>query len=202
MRIALIGKSGKMGKVLAELIEEDPTLSLSDDPSDVVIDFSSPEGTLAAIALDKPLVCGTTGLSEETMELLKDLSLRVPVLYSPNFSLAVAALFEICEGIGCKLATLGETTIEEIHHTEKKDSPSGTALKLAALLKIDPTLITAKREGSTTGIHKLKFLLNDEELEIRYEAYSRKAYARGALAAAKFIYQKPPGFYPLNQIFH
>ena len=201
MYVQLVGRSGKMGRVLEELIEADPDLSIADEDCDVVIDFSTPEGTLSAIAMGKPLICGTTGLPESTMKLLENLGEKVPVLYSPNFSMGMNFCFEVCKDLGKKLGRLGSVSIEEVHHTEKKDSPSGTALKFAHLLDTDPSEIIAKREGDVVGKHTIKFSLGDEEVEIRYEAFSRKAYATGALHAAKILYGKSPKLYALNELF-
>ncbi len=199
--ISLVGASGKMGQALHELIDGDPEVEYLESGGDVLIDFSSPEGTRAAIAQNKPLVCGTTGLSKEVILELEELSKRVPVLYSPNFSIGMNLLFEFLEMMGEKLKKFSTIEIEETHHTEKKDSPSGTALKLAELIRVDPTEISAKRVGDVFGIHQLQFLFDDETLSISHEAHSRKAFAQGALVAAKFILKKPARIYSFREIF-
>jgi len=198
VNFTLVGKNGKMGKAVAALAETDPEFELALE-GDVVIDFSSPEGTRAAIAMGKPLVCGTTGLGEEIFESMRELATRVPVLYSPNFSLGICLLFEMMEAFAEKLKRFGSVSIEEIHHTEKRDSPSGTALKLGHLLGIDE--IEAKRQGDVVGIHQVKVSFDSEELLIRHESHSREVFARGALNCAKFLLTRPPKMYQLSDIF-
>ena len=198
VNLTLVGKNGKMGKAVAALAQADPEFELALE-GDVVIDFSSPEGTKVAIAMGKPLVCGTTGLSREIFEEMRELATRVPVLYSPNFSLGICLLFEMMEAFAEKLKRFGSVSIEEIHHTEKKDTPSGTALKLGQLLGIDE--IEAKRQGDVIGIHQVKVSFDSEELLIRHKSHSREVFARGALTCAKFLLTKPPKMYQLSDIF-
>lgn len=198
LKISLIGKSGKMGKALTALIAEDPDIELSEQ-GDVLIDFSHPEGTKKAIAAGKPLVCGTTGLSEAIMQELHFLSQKVPVLYSPNFSLGMALCFEIVEALKMKTQFFNHIEIEETHHLQKADSPSGTAKKLGELL--DVHTISSKRCKDVVGIHQIDFFLADEKICLRHEAASRLAFAKGALAAAKFIHERPAKFYSLKDLF-
>lgn len=196
--ITLIGSNGKMGRAIASLIEQDPDLHLCED-GDLVIDFSAPLGTKKAIAMGKPLVCGTTGLSSEIFTAMEDLSKRVPVLYSPNFSLGISLLFEMLESYKKKLKRYADLSISETHHTQKKDSPSGTALKLGEILQTDA--IVAHRVGSVCGIHEVKVCFEDETLTFGHEALSRNAFAKGALVAAKYIYHRPAKMYRLCEIF-
>ncbi|NGX38643.1 MAG: 4-hydroxy-tetrahydrodipicolinate reductase [Chlamydiae bacterium] len=199
VKVFLVGASGKMGQMVATLAEKDPEVELS-DVGDVVIDFSTPEGTRAAIALGKPLVSGTTGLSEEIFNELAALSKRVPVLHSPNFSLGIALCFEMLEQMSAKLKKFSQIEIQEIHHTQKVDAPSGTALKMAEILGVDK--VHSERIGDVVGIHQVNFLFNNEKLSLRHEALSREAFAQGALVAAKFLFNKPPKLYSLGEVFH
>lgn len=201
VNIALVGASGKMGKALFPLIEGDPRVDYVEDGGDVVIDFSAPEGTRKAIAMGKPLVCGTTGLSKEIFKEMDQLAKQVPVLYSPNFSLGMALFFEILEKMGKKLNQFSTLQIEETHHTEKRDKPSGTALRLCELLAGDPAEIVSNRVGDVAGTHQVDFLFDRERLSIRHEAHSREAFAEGALQAAKFLFNKPAKLYSLSEIF-
>ena len=199
VKIALVGTSGKMGQMVSSLAKKDPEIELS-DAGDVVIDFSTPEGTRAAIALGKPLVTGTTGLSKEIFSELAELAKRVPVLHSPNFSLGIALCFEMLEQMSARLKKFSQIEIQEIHHTQKADSPSGTALKMAEILGVDE--VHAERVGDIVGIHQVNFLFNNEKLSLRHEALSREAFAQGALIAAKFLFNKPPKLYSLSDVFH
>lgn len=186
-----------MGQAIQELVEKDPLLEIASD-GDVVIDFSRSDGTKKAIAMEKPLVCGTTGLDTETLEELLELSKRVPVLYSPNFSIGMAACFELLPTLKKHLGT-SKISIHEIHHTHKIDSPSGSAKRMGELLGTDR--ITSLRTDEVVGIHEVEFLLDNEKIVLRHEAFSRKAFAEGAIAAAKFIYDQSPGLYSLKDIF-
>jgi len=198
VEIFLMGKEGKMGKMVRELAEKDPEVEVVEG-GDVVIDFSSPEGTKKAIAMQKPLVCGTTGLSEEIMEQLHALSEKVPVLYSPNFSLGMALCFEMLTFLKKRLKKQAKITIEETHHTQKIDAPSGTAKRMAKILEVEEVL--SHREGNVTGIHQVDFLLANEKITLSHEALSRASFAEGALMAAKFIWNQPPKFYSILDVF-
>jgi 4-hydroxy-tetrahydrodipicolinate reductase len=197
VKIALVGASGKMGKLLTALAEKDDALEFADE-ADVVIDFSTPEGAKKAIAMGKPLVCGTTGLSEGVMEELRQLAKEVPVLYSPNFSVGVNLCFEILFLLKERAAD-AKILLEETHHTQKKDSPSGTAKKMAEILEVNE--VTAHRQGDVVGTHKVQFLLEGETITLEHNALSREIYAIGALKAAKFLVDKSPGFYAFRDIF-
>jgi len=198
VRLSLIGASGKMGQMISELASKDPELEIVDD-GDVVIDFSSPEGTKKAIAMGKPLVCGTTGLSEEIFRDLQKLAKEVPVLYSPNFSLGIALCFEMLDQMAEKLKKFSKISIKEIHHTQKVDSPSGTAKRLGELLETEN--ITAERIGDVIGVHQVNFLFDEEELILKHEVFSRKAFAHGAIVAAKYLFNRPAKYYKLSDVF-
>ncbi len=111
----------------------------------------------------------------------------------------MALCFEMLEGAREQLKKFCEITIQETHHRHKVDAPSGSALKLAEFLDIDA--IQSERIGEVIGTHQVNFSLNDEQISLKHEAFSRKAFARGALLAAKFIFNKPPKFYTINDVF-
>lgn len=201
VKLALVGSRGKMGQALLGLIAKDDSFSLDPSQPDVVIDFSSPEGTKKAIQMGRPLVCGTTGLSEEIFEQLEDLATKVPVMYSPNFSLGMNLLFEVVEQLGSRLKKYAQVQIEETHHLEKKDTPSGSSIQLAKLLGISPKKILSKREEGVVGEHQVKFLFANEALTFQHQAFHRDAFAHGALLAAKFLLNKSPRLYSLDEIF-
>lgn len=190
--ITLVGKGGRIGKVLSALILEDPELKLDQD-GEIVIDFSSPEGTKKAISLQKPLVCGTTGLSDDTMQELIHLARLVPVIYSPNFSIGITLCFEILAFLKDKQKFFTNVTIQESHHKNKKDTPSGTALKMGEIM--DCKKILSQRTAEEVGKHEIDFFLANEKISLRHEASSREAFAHGAILAAKYIYNREPKFY-------
>lgn len=187
-----------MGRAVEQLALESGEFELAEEEGDLVIDFSSPEGTRHAIELGKPLVCGTTGLPEEIFASMEDLATRVPVLYSPNFSLGMALMLEVVEVFAEKFNRVSQVSIEEVHHTQKRDTPSGTARKLGALLHSDA--IVSKREGEVIGIHQVNLSLDGQQLSIRHEAQSRRAFAQGALLGAKFLLNRPPKIYQLREV--
>jgi 4-hydroxy-tetrahydrodipicolinate reductase len=196
MKIYLVGANGRMGQTVAKLA---PSIAASPKEADAIIDFSSPEGTKSALAAaleyKLPLVVGTTGLPDH---LFDEPSTLIPILASPNFSLGIAlylkwlpALREQLPGARC--------TIIETHHAKKKDAPSGTALKLAEALGV-PASIESIREGETIGEHRIILNFEGEMLELRHAALSREAFAKGALAAANFLVNKPAGLYTLADL--
>jgi 4-hydroxy-tetrahydrodipicolinate reductase len=193
---------------------------------DVVIDFSSPEGSRiaaeACAAAGAGLVSGTTGLGPVETEAFETASRRVAVLWAPNFSLGVVALRR---ALGAALEALpGSWDVEvvERHHRRKADSPSGTALLLAreaavrrgyeesALRfgrhgKVGPRAaaeigIHAVRGGTWVGDHAVLLAGEGEWLEIRHVAQDRAAFAHGALAAARFVARARPGRYTLDDL--
>ncbi|MDN3505945.1 MAG: dihydrodipicolinate reductase C-terminal domain-containing protein [Simkaniaceae bacterium] len=185
-----------MGQIVTKLADEDSEVEVADE-GDVVIDFSSPEGTKKAIALGKPLVCGTTGLDEDVMKELETLSKIVPVLYAPNFSLGMALSYEMLGFLKKNLDA--EVFIEETHHTKKADTPSGSAKKMAEILETEN--VVSHRVDEVVGTHKVEFLFGKEKITLQHEALSREIFAQGAIAAAKFIFGKPPKFYSISDIF-
>jgi 4-hydroxy-tetrahydrodipicolinate reductase len=196
---------------------------------DVVIDVSEPEAIAeicrACVAEKKALVVGTTGHSPAQLKLLRETGQRIAVLHAPNFSVGVNALF----WLACKTADLlGEgfdIEISEMHHRDKKDAPSGTAKRLADILamarKLDPEKslrhgregITGYRGPEEIGIHSLRggdvvgdhtvvFAGAGERIELTHRASSRETFARGALRAARWIVDKPAGFYGMDDVLH
>ena len=214
MKIGIIGVTGRMGKAVLACAERDSELSClwgisSHDqkttplPSvDVIIDFSLPDALsdnlLLAEKLNTPIVIGTTGIDEKK---LVPFSKRLPIFWSPNFSLGLFAQALSVEIIA-KLLPSMDTSIEETHHTHKKDSPSGSALFLKKILeKTGATpLVTSKREGDIVGIHSVLFSGEEEKLTVSHEAFSRDAFAKGAITAAKFLRKQPPGLYRMHDL--
>ena len=196
-----------MGKTILAFVSEHPEYQVvpSLKEADVIIDFSSPEGTLSALNAaqqnDLPLVIGTTGLTEEIEEKIKSVSAFTPVLYSPNFSFGIALVLKILPEIVKNITGNCSYKIIESHHIHKKDSPSGTAIKLAESINPNVT-IESIREGDVIGEHRIFFNLEGETLELRHEALSRDAFAHGALIAAKFLVNKQAGLYTLMDLFH
>ncbi len=180
-------------------------------PTQVLIDFTHASATdrhlAAALRLGKNLVIGTTGLSEKTRSSLKRSSGRIAILQSANMSRGVSFLYELASRAAQVLGEGYDIEITETHHRTKKDAPSGTALELARLIaqvkgwdskRAGAIAIHSLRGGDVVGEHTVSFLGEGEILELVHRATSRDAFARGALAAAKFIAGRKKGLYNMR----
>ncbi len=193
---------------------------------EVVIDFTNPQATVefVKIAVEKnnKMVIGTTGFSQQQMDFIKKSSEKIPILISPNMSYGVNCLFEIIQ-FAADILKGYETEIIEIHHHFKKDSPSGTAKKIAEIIcksknyspekvlkygRVGKTGERTKEEigmhsvriGDIVGEHTVLFGGKGEIIEITHRCYNREAFAIGALEAAKFIYKKEKGIYEMKEV--
>ena len=171
-----------------------------------VIDFSSPEGFIACINFcienKLPLISGTTGLSDEHLEIVSTAKKSIPILLASNMSLGIANLKSSIEQYLLSISTPSKCKIIEIHHTNKKDSPSGTAIEIQSFLenlpesKIDsPIDVQSHRIGNIFGIHRIIFENAEGITTLQHIANSRNVFARGALHAAKWIHSKKIGEY-------
>jgi len=162
---------------------------------DAVIDFTTPEAAVqnirACLANGARVVVGTTGWYQHLRD-LQDLCARkqAALLYSSNFSVGVQALFRVARELAAAVPHY-RFSITETHHASKKDAPSGTALSLQRILesaapeqKIE---IVSKREGEVPGIHRIEARSENDCLELRHEAFSRRGFADGAVRAAEWI---------------
>src|SRR5262245_50809190 len=201
-----------------------PELPLSARP-DVVIDFSTPEGTMAIVKACEgrkiPIVIATTGHSDAQRRDIESAAHATAVLFSPSMSLAVNLLFKLVQDAATALRGKGfDVEIVERHHRFKKDSPSGTAMHFARVVQqaMDiPNLVHGRegmvgerpateigvhagRAGDNVGEHTIIFSTLGETLELVHKAYSRDSYARGALLAAKFLANRPAGRYTMADV--
>ena len=174
---------------------------------DVLVDFTVPEAT--EVNLDfvakykKALVLGTTGLSDAQLSKVEEISRVVPVVFTPNMAIGVNVLFSILPEIAKRLGPDYSIEIVEAHHKTKKDAPSGTAKKLAEILKeaVKREIPThSVRLGDIVGDHTIIFCGNSERIEIKHQAHSRDLFALGALRAAKWIFGKPAGLYSMQDV--
>jgi 4-hydroxy-tetrahydrodipicolinate reductase len=207
----------------AVTIADDPAPVLAG--TDVLVDFTTPAGTVAyaraCAGAGVALVSGTTGLEPADMAELRAAAERVPVFHARNMSLGIATLLSILPTI---TAALGDFDVEivETHHRHKVDAPSGTALALAeaiaggqgAALNGQATFgrhgiaprqrgeigIHAVRGGGNPGEHQIIFAADGEEIRLSHRSFNRRAYASGALRAALFVANQPPGLYGLEDL--
>ena len=178
--------------------------------SDVLIEFSRPEATLEhlqmAWLLKKPMVIGTTGLSDAQRATLKEMASNIPVVFSPNMSLGVNVLFELTRLAAKKLGAGYTVELVEAHHKAKVDAPSGTAKRLIEVLAevrkepAEKIPCQSIREGEIVGDHTVIFSGPAERLELKHQAHSRDAFAQGALRAALFLKGRAPGLYDMSHV--
>jgi 4-hydroxy-tetrahydrodipicolinate reductase len=234
MKFALIGY-GKMGKTIEQFIldqdqDDEIVLKITDEnladltlenlkKADVAIEFTTPQSAVANILkcfeAGTPVVVGTTAWLDKLPEVkAKCAEMNGSLFFSPNFSIGVNIFWAVNQ----KLAQLMDTqpqyqvSMEEIHHTEKLDAPSGTAVKTAEVILKDlnrkkdwqladkstnlhlysssSLLIVAKREPHVPGTHTVKYESDVDFIEIKHEAKSRKGFAEGAVLAARWLVGK------------
>jgi len=211
--IGLIGANGRLGKAITAL--ESPGIQIvasymSENPPnpeaniDLFLDVSSKEALeqniMTALLVKKPIVVGTTGHAD--LERLKSASKTIPVFYSANFSLGAALMQPAAKEIARRFHPLSIELIE-MHHAEKKDAPSGTALMLAQTIEniqSTPVEIRSIRSGSVVGQHELHFHGAEESLSLVHVAKSRDAFARGAIMVARYLAEQCPGFYTMEDL--
>ena len=202
----IIGANGRLGKEISALCQQKTLITketkkenLSDQIT-IFIDVSTADSIMQyldhIIMLKKPLVIGSTGHSRETEEALINAAKKIPILIAPNFSKGIFLLKKIIQQMHTP-----PTSITETHHIHKKDKPSGTAKELGSLFSEDIP-ITSVRKESVPGTHTIAYELDGEQLEITHTARSRKLFARGAIDALTFLYQKGKGYYTMNDVYN
>ena len=216
---SIIGITGKMGKEVVKCANDSfeivggvsskdiDKLDIFFKKSQVAIDFSNSTSLEKVLYYAEknstPLVIGTTGYSDEDFRSMKKASKNIPILYSSNFSLGIALL----RFFALKTTDVfsdSHIDIIEKHHIFKKDKPSGTALSVANDLqdKLKNKInIHSIRAADIVGEHSIFFTNSEEVLEIKHSVSSRTVFAKGAIKAAKFIYDKKPGFYSIQNLF-
>ena len=205
--------SNNLGKIIQE--------------ADQVIEFTNPEASLQHLEIatkyKKTMIMGTTGFTAEEINKLNQLAKGIPFLLSPNMSLGVNLLFKLAAETAATLGDEYDIEIIEAHHRFKKDSPSGTAKKLAQEitrikdLNINDVAIYGRkgitgekskteigihsiRGGDITGEHTVMFTAIGERLELTHKAHSRDTFAYGTIQAIKFMQGKPAGFYEMKDV--
>jgi 4-hydroxy-tetrahydrodipicolinate reductase len=239
LRLLINGARGRMGRALVSCAEADPDLAVSaevdagDDFAaalagcDAVIDFThapvTPAIAAACAAAGKPLVIGTTGHDDAQREAIVANAARIPIVFAPNFSVGVNTLFWLTRKAAEILGPDFDLEVVEMHHRLKKDSPSGTARRLAEILAETRDLSYAQdvrhgregmvgertrgeigmhaiRGGDVVGDHTVIYANVGERLELTHKASSRDTFANGALRAAKWAAAQPPGLYDMQDV--
>ena len=214
LKILLYGH-GKMGKMVEEIITEQDDMELVAivSPSynksiyditeafDVIIDFSVPQAICEIAQYSKayktPLVLAVTGYNDEQERIIADLAEKVPVFRAENLSYGIKIMKNLINT--AMQYRYDDIEITETHHNRKKDAPSGTALSLADLIG-ENIPIHSLRLGNVAGGHIVSLAMGDELITISHTALSRRIFAQGALKAARFITNCPPGIYGMDNI--
>ena len=198
---ALIGRSNINIKILEGISNEKDI--------DLIIDFSRPQNSIQISRFARkeniPMLIGTTGFSEDELDEINEISREIPLLIAPNTSMGIALFKKILDHSKEVLNVASSIEIYEQHHKEKKDSPSGTAINLKDQLKdilCDKDIhIESSREGDSPGLHTIKLSFEDETIEISHKATDRSIFAKGAIIAGKWLKDKPPGLYTMQDIY-
>ncbi|MEC5127868.1 4-hydroxy-tetrahydrodipicolinate reductase [Verrucomicrobiales bacterium BCK34] len=224
--VLVTGFRGRMGQMVAASVSADPGtrvaagIDLGDslkealERSKIVIDFTLPTFTDELIegCLDRgiPIVMGTTGHSDKQLEMIQDASKSIPIVHAPNYSVGVNTLFWLTRRATEILGDEFDLEVVEMHHRHKKDSPSGTARRLAEILAEVRELsydedckhgrfgdvgartkteigVHALRGGDVVGDHTVVYAADGERVELTHKASSRETFSKGAVRAAKWI---------------
>lgn len=197
------------------------------ESGDVLIDFTSPDATLQHLRLTSEqglaVVIGTTGITGDMLQEVRDRAKTIRCVMSPNMSVGVNVMFRMAEEMARLLGQEYDMEILEVHHRLKKDAPSGTAMRLAQILSASVGRDLAKvgvyqrkgmigersreeigiqtwRAGDITGEHTVMFGGIGERLELVHRAHNRDNFARGAVRAAQWVVSQAPGLYDMQDV--
>jgi 4-hydroxy-tetrahydrodipicolinate reductase len=249
VRVAIAGAGGRMGRALLEAasgaegvslgaaIDVAPgtwgTIAFGSDvaaalaKSDVLIDFTRPEGTLAHLracrAAKRSIVIGTTGFTPEQLREVNDAAREIAIVMAPNMSIGVNVMLKLVALASKALGPDYDVDVFEMHHKLKVDAPSGTALKLGEVAaaargttldrdgvftrhgqtgerKAGTIGFAVARGGDIVGDHTVYFAGPGERIEITHRSSTRATYAQGALRAARFVQGKPAALYDMDDV--
>jgi 4-hydroxy-tetrahydrodipicolinate reductase len=239
MRIGIAGINGRMGRLLAEEVAaagatlaggigRGGDLGALAGQSDVVIDFTNAAAArphaAAMAASGKPWVLGTSGLSAEDEAAVEAAAATVPVVYAANFATGVNLVLALAERMAAALpAETYDAEIVEMHHRQKVDAPSGTAIGIGRAVArgrgttLDAVIdsgrdghtgprqtgaigFAALRGGQVVGEHTLIFAAGAEHIVLTHRSFDRRAYATGAVRAAQWLMGRPAGLYSMMDV--
>lgn len=199
-KIAVVGSQGRMGKLICDSLNQKYNvvgIDKYDDlemarESELVIDFSSGSNSVQTAIWCKEhktkLIIGATGQSQSELKIIEEASKQIPIMKAGNFSQGIVFLKKMLKIMHNK--DIENISIIEMHHKQKKDSPSGTAIELAKTIETELGIkpdIFAVRGGEEIGTHEIKIYFGSEVLTISHQAFSRNAFAQGVMLAAKFM---------------
>jgi 4-hydroxy-tetrahydrodipicolinate reductase len=220
--IAIAG-AGRMGQALAATVRRRDDMRLAGiwqrgedferlvQSADVVIDFSLPEATSrvteAVVHCRKPLVCGVSGLDSSQVANLDAAAGQVAVVFDRNMSLGIAVLLQSVRTAAASLGSEFEAEVFEVHHSQKKDAPSGTALKLGEAIASSrgeagtgSVRFAVERRGEVPGDHEVVMRTATEKLTFAHSVTTRQVFVDGALRAAKWVLEQAPGRYSMQDV--
>jgi 4-hydroxy-tetrahydrodipicolinate reductase len=239
LRIGIAGITGRMGTLLAEAVPQasavlaggigrDGDLAALARQSDVVIDFTRAAAVTRHAATlsgtDTAWVLGTTGLSSEDEAAVDEAARHIPVFTAANFSPGVNLLLALAERLGAALpASAYDAEILEMHHRQKVDAPSGTALALGRAVAagrgvaLEAVMVSGRhgetgarkdgeigfaalRGGQIAGSHSVLFTAGTEQIALTHHAFDRRIFADGAVRAALWLAGRPPGRYTMRDM--
>jgi len=238
-KIAVVGSSGRMGQAIIESINQSDSVELGvkldkgDDLAsevdnfDVVIDFTRPEATLNYLSIcadaKKAIVIGTTGFSDDELQVINTTAKSIPVVFAPNMSVGVNLSLKLLDMAAKVIGDDADIEIVEAHHRHKVDAPSGTALKMGEVVAnalgrdLKECAIYGRegieeprdrktigfstiRGGDVVGEHTVSFFMDGERVEVTHKASSRMTFANGAVRASSWLQSKPAGLYSMQDV--
>jgi 4-hydroxy-tetrahydrodipicolinate reductase len=239
LRIGIAGIKGRMGRLLAEEVPaagallsggigRNEDLAALAAKSDVVIDFTHAESVAAhaqaLAASGTAWVLGTTGVSPGDLQEIQTAASRIPIIASPNFSPGVNLLLILAERLGAALSAAAyDAEILEMHHRQKLDAPSGTALGIGRAVAagrgvaLEDVMVSGRhghaaprrdgeigfaalRGGQLAGSHNLTFTAAAEQIGLTHHAFDRRVFATGAVRAALWLHGRPAGLYSMQDV--
>ncbi len=240
IKIGIAGMTGRMGKLLAEEIPAagasvsggtsrgNPDIATLAGQSDVIIDFTNAAAVKATASVmavsEKAWIVGTSGLSNEDEAAVAAAATKIPVVYAANFSAGVNLVLALAERMAAALpADTYDAEIVEMHHRQKVDAPSGTAVGMGRAVakgrgqRLEDVMesgrhghtgarksgaigFAALRGGQVVGEHSLIFAAGAEHIVLTHRSFDRRTYATGAVRAALWAVGKPPGLYSMMDV--
>ena len=233
IKVLLFGAAGRMGELVAEELNEQEDMTLvagvespghaaigsaignapvitdsSEFPeADVWVDFSLATASFDHIRMaaesGKPVVVAVTGFDDVEINKIRTFAESCPVLMASNLSVGMGVMDRLVGETARLLGDQFDPVLSELHHSTKRDAPSGTALWLAEQIEAEgkSVEITSQRAGGAIGEHQMRFVGMDEELVITHRAFSRRAFSRGVPRAVRFIINKKPGLYSIRNMY-
>lgn len=214
---------------IGDVLPEGPTVlsaeKIAETPYEVLIDFSVAQASMEALRLcamaGRRAVVGTTGFTPEMRAEIDEFSKTIPIVLAPNMSMGVNVCFSLLKRAAALLSgTSLEVDVVEAHHKDKRDAPSGTALRMGekviegagdrglakrkhetGMLMRDNIAYHSIRAGDLPGEHAVVMTLPGEQIEIRHKATGRRNFAVGALIAAEWVNEQAPGLYTMDDVF-